>query len=106
MSDRSGWPWYANAFAGVVIAGSAYWFYNTAIAPHGFSDEDISNAKDYIRNEFSKRDGITVKDVELIRDGANKLTGFVKFEFLSIEASKACSALMDSHTNQYIVRCD
>jgi hypothetical protein len=61
----------------------------------GFSDEAISSIEGDIRDEFSKRRGITVEEVQMLRESPRKLTGFVKAKApLLGTITKACTATM------------
>ena len=74
----------------------------------GFSDADIDKVKQSIREEFSKRDGVTITDVEMLRESPKKLTGFVKAQVsmfgVSREIMSACTATMGD-SNEYIWNC-
>lgn len=70
-----------------------------------FSDEDIGNVKTSIRTEFEKTPGVSVKDVQIIKESDQRLTGFVKLEAEGFEVTKNCHANMGTD-NQYIWKCE
>jgi hypothetical protein len=70
-----------------------------------FSDEDINNVKAAIRTEFGKTPGISVKEVQIIKESDQRLTGFVKLEAAGFEVMKDCSANMGAD-HQYIWKCE
>jgi hypothetical protein len=85
---------------GIVLAVfGAGWAYNWqktgTPSGIGFSDEAITSINRDIRDEFAKRRGITVEDVQMVRESPRKLTGFakVKAPFLG-SMNKACTATM------------
>jgi len=74
----------------------------------GFSDADVKNAEEDIRSEFGKKIGITVVDVQMLKESPKKLSGFVKIKVPLFgewtEMTKPCSATMGDN-NQYIWEC-
>lgn len=71
----------------------------------GFTDKDIGNLKQTVRDEFAKRPGVTVTDVTFIKESDKKLTGFVKFKISDSEVTSNCNATMGDGA-QYIWKCD
>jgi hypothetical protein len=79
----------------------------------GFSEADIEQTKQDIRSEYEKRPGLTVVDVQMIKESPTKLTGFVKMKPKGLpkslgtlgEISKSCSATLGEN-RQYIWRCE
>lgn len=79
----------------------------------GFSETDIEQTKQDIRSEFEKRPGLTVVDVQMIKESPRKLVGFVKLKPNGIpnslgtlgEVSKDCTATWGENS-QYIWRCE
>jgi hypothetical protein len=75
----------------------------------GFSQADIDRTKATISSEFGKRDGVQVVDVQMVKESANRLTGFVKLKINvlgeSMEVTKNCSATW-GEGGQYIWKCD
>lgn len=71
----------------------------------GFSDEDIANVKAQIRAEFSKREGVEVKTIELMRETPKRLRGFVVVKVAGVEMNKSCNATMSSDGARYIWEC-
>jgi hypothetical protein len=71
------------------------WSQTGTLLGHGFSDTDISNIDQAIRTELSKTRGVTVEDVQLLRESPRKLTGFAKLKVpLLGNISKSCTATM------------
>jgi hypothetical protein len=72
----------------------------------GFSDADIENCKQSIREEFSRKPGVTVVDVVMMRESSKKLTGLVKIKVPPLgELTRSCSATMGDG-NRYIWTCE
>jgi hypothetical protein len=73
-----------------------------------FSQADAEKAKDTVRQMYAEKSGVTVLDVEMMRETSTKLTGFVKFKkqifFSDHEFSKQCSAVL-GQDGQYIIHC-
>jgi hypothetical protein len=88
-------------------AGWAYnWQKTGTPSGIGFSDEAISAIEDDIRGEFAKRRGITVEEVQMIRESPRKLTGFAKVKApLLGTINKACTATMGDD-GRSIWRCE
>jgi hypothetical protein len=87
--------------AAVVILGifGAAWGYNWtqtgSMSGNGFTDADIANVTQSIRAEFSKRAGVTVQDVQMLRESPRRLEGFVKIKVPLIgTVDKSCTATM------------
>jgi hypothetical protein len=83
----------------VVAILGAGWIYNWtrtgSMSGNGFTDEDIAKIKQSIRAEFSKREGVTVEDVQMLRESPRKLQGFAKIKVpLLGSIDKACTATM------------
>lgn len=89
----------------------------------GFSDDDINNVKNSIRNEYNKRAYVEVIDVQMIKESPKKLTGLVKVKITSPSVSSgfggvgillgrpeqreemmSCSAIM-GEGHQYLWTC-
>ena len=89
---------------GAVAIGGYFLFF---APPNGFSDEDLRNIKSSIKSEFEKRNGVTVQEVTMLKEGPNKASGFakIKMEVLG-EFTKPCSATMAENGKNYIWRCD
>jgi len=61
----------------------------------GFSDQAVASIESDIRDEFAKRRGITVEDVQMIRESPRKLTGFVRAKGpFGVSINKSCTATM------------
>jgi hypothetical protein len=71
----------------------------------GFSDGDVNGLESHIRNEFGRRPGVTVKEVELIKESPQRLSGFVKLEKGGIEVMKSSSATWGER-GKYIWKCE
>jgi hypothetical protein len=67
-----------------------------AIYGQHFTDSDILNIKESIRSEITKREGVTISDISLIRETNRKLVGFVKIKIqgLDVTMTKVCYATM------------
>jgi hypothetical protein len=91
----------------VVIAIGVWVFWPDS--PH-FAKEDITKIEKSIRDELSKRQGLKVIEVKLIKESDRKLSGFVRFEMdafkdlakltgSSVDAAftKSCTATMDEN---------
>ena len=90
---------FGNAILSVLLIG-------VAGCNRGFADEDVAKVKDSIREEFDKRPGIKVLDVQMMKESPTKLMGFVKVKApLFGEVTKSCSATM-GEGNQYLWKCD
>ena len=81
---------------GLMGLGWAYnWTRTGTISGMGFSDADISRIGQEIRSEFSKRPGMRVEEVQLLRESPRKLIGFAKMKLpLLGSVSKTCTATM------------
>jgi hypothetical protein len=70
-----------------------------------FGDDEIKNVEQSIRSEYGKRQGITVLDVQLMKESPKKLSGFIKVKVpLLGEVTKPCAATM-GEDGQYIWQC-
>jgi hypothetical protein len=70
-----------------------------------FGDDEIKRAEQSIRSEFGKREGVTVLDVQLMKESSRKLSGFVKVKVpLFGEVTKPCSATMGDNS-EYMWTC-
>jgi hypothetical protein len=92
---------------GIISVGAlcviGYWLWSSAV-PH-FSDDELSKMKSSIKSEFEKREGLTVKEVVMLRETSTKATGFVKLDAPILgEVTKACSATMGDDW-RYIWQC-
>jgi len=77
----------------------------------GFSDDDVKKIQDDIRAEFSKKQGVEVLDVQMLKESPNKLTGFAKIKValpfgLHKEVTKNCSALKGEGDGKSMWKCD
>ena len=70
-----------------------------------FSEKDIANLKQLVKDEFSKRPGVTVTDVTFIKESDKKLTGLVNLKIGELEVTKSCNATM-GEGEQYIWKCE
>jgi hypothetical protein len=52
----------------------------TCACESGFVQEDVDNVKKIIKTEFEKREGVTVTEVQMIKESPKKLSGFVKLK--------------------------
>jgi hypothetical protein len=81
-------------------------FMSLAACNSGFTDEDIAKVKESIRDEFDKRPGVKVVEVQMLKESPNKLMGFVKAKApLFGEITKSCSATM-GEGHEYLWRCE
>lgn len=88
----------------VLLAGAIAAFTLTACG--GFSDADIEACKQSIRDEYSRRGGGEVVDVQMVKESSRKLSGFIKIKVPVFgEFTKPCSATMGDD-RQYIWRCE
>ncbi len=71
----------------------------------GFTDKDITTAKESIRTEYSKQKGVRVTDVVLLRKSANELSGYVKLAVEGTDLMKECSATLDADAGNYFWKC-
>ena len=72
---------------------------------NGFTQPDIDALHKTIKDEFEKRPGVSVTDVQLLRESPRKLVGFVKLKISGEEITKSCSATMGDNA-QYIWECN
>lgn len=74
-----------------------------------FTDEDIVVCKQSIHDEYSKRDGVEVIEVVMMKESRKKLMGLLKLKvnFMGTdrEITKSCTATM-GETHQYIWQCE
>lgn len=63
--------------------------------PQSPEKADVDRIKQDIRAEFSKRDGLKVIDVQLIREKNRKLVGFVKLEIEALAELKKLGGNFD-----------
>lgn len=92
-------PWIARAGAVLLIlfgAGAVYnWSQTGTPSGRGFTDADVTMIERKIGDEFSKRRGVTVEEVKLLKESPRKLTGFAKIKLpLLGSISKQCTATM------------
>jgi hypothetical protein len=71
----------------------------------GFTDADVTKLEGEIRNEFSRRPGVTVREVQIIKESPQRLSGFAKLEAGGIEVMKSCSATWGDG-GKYIWKCE
>jgi len=104
---RSGFAGVLVLIAGIVAIIAAYnWSRTGSITGTGFTSEDIASVEQDIRSEFGKRDGITVEEVQLLRESPRKLTGFAKIKAPILGSiNKACTATMGDD-GRSMWRCD
>jgi hypothetical protein len=100
--------------AAVLVA--AYFAY-ALLRPASFSDADIMAAKADIKAELQKQKGVSVTEVQLIRETPRKLTGFAKLHFsapntesgplagYSVDITRQCGATMGDG-DRYIWQCE
>lgn len=94
----------------VVVAVLVYWLSNNwtqteALPGRGFTQADIANIRQSIRTEFGKQRGVTVEQVEMVREAPNKLVGFVRVRLPILgEKNKACTATRGDD-GQSVWRC-
>jgi hypothetical protein len=78
-----------------VVAWVYNWTRTGSLTGNGFTDADISNITQSIRAEFGKRPGVTVQDVQMLRESPRKLQGFAKIKVPLIgTVEKPCTATM------------
>jgi hypothetical protein len=92
-------PFFVRALVVIIALTGVGWAYNWnqtgTISGKGFSDADISRIGQDIRSEFGKRPGMTVEEVQLLRESPRKLSGFAKVKVpLLGSISKTCTATM------------
>jgi hypothetical protein len=81
------------------------WSNTGTLSGRGFTDADVERIEQGIRAEFSKREGIKVEEVKMIRESPRKMTGFATIRAPLIGAvHKSCSATM-SEDGQTIWEC-
>lgn len=105
LSDKTG-STFPKAVGVVALLTVGFLLYRAIADSTGFTDEDIVAAKDSIRAEFAKRDGVTVNEVELLREGTTKLTGYARLTIDGSEVVRACTAVMDDRAARFIWRCE
>lgn len=71
----------------------------------GFSDQDIETLKKTVKAEFEKRPGVSVTEVNFIKESDKKLSGLIKFKVGELEVTKGCGATM-GESAQYIWKCE
>jgi hypothetical protein len=70
-----------------------------------FDEAEIEHVKQSIRSEYGKREGITVVDIQLMKESPKTLSGFIKVKVpLFGDVTKPCSATM-GEGDQYIWEC-
>lgn len=81
-------------FLALVAIGGAYYWWSSQPS---FSDDDIRQISANIKKKFEEERKVYVRDVSLVRETSNKLTGFVrlKIEGLAQEITKDCTATRD-----------
>jgi hypothetical protein len=91
---------------GIFVVGWIYnWSRTGTLSGNGFSDDDVRRMEQGIRDELSKQSGVTVEDVQLIKESPKKLTGFAKVRMPPRGAiTESCTATLgeDGHS---ISRC-
>ncbi len=92
----------------ILLATIAGFLYFLFAAPAGFSESDIETARQKIRDEYAKRPGIEVLEVQLMRKAGDRstLVGFVRVRGTgtSRELTQDCEALMGDKA-EFIWRC-
>ena len=77
----------------IAIAFVYNWSQTGTVSGRGFTEADVKNIESSIREEFSKKRGVTVDDVQMIRESPTRMTGFVKVRVPILGAmQKTCSA--------------
>jgi PBP1b-binding outer membrane lipoprotein LpoB len=74
------------------------------------NDANVESAKKTIRTMWEK-DGFTVTEVAMVRENANKLTGYVKLEkkvsiLPTLKVTKTCTATMDTGGDKFLTHCE
>lgn len=79
---------------GIVIAG--YVVFYVFIKKDGFTDDEITYAKELIVKEYSGMEGIKVRSIDLARekDNPSKLVGFIDIQNEYVGGKKPCSATL------------
>jgi hypothetical protein len=83
-----------------------YWSVHGRDFMGGFTEEDIANVKEHIKDDFNQRPFIHVTEVRMIRESSHKLIGFVKMkqDYQSGILMQNCSATLGD-SNEYIYEC-
>jgi hypothetical protein len=76
----------------------------------GFTDQDISNIKTSIKNDFEEKD-FTVTEIKLVKQSGRTLSGYVGLKKIvpaigEMEFTKRCTAIMDQNSQQYTWNCE
>jgi len=80
-------------------ATAAWWWES------GFTDADIDAMTKSIKEEFEKREGVKVIEVQMLKESSKKAIGFVKLQVpLFGEIAMPCSASM-AENGRYIWQC-
>jgi hypothetical protein len=87
-------------------AGLAYnWEKTGTPSGIGFTDAAVTSIEQDIRDEFAERRGITVEDVQMVKESPRKLTGFVRIKAPFVGSiNKQCTATM-GEDGRSIWRC-
>jgi YbbR domain-containing protein len=73
----------------------------------GFSNADIEGIKKSIKSKYEKREGVTVLEVQMLKESSRKAVGYVKLKIAVLgEVTKPCSATLAEDGEQTIWRCD
>jgi hypothetical protein len=65
----------------------------------------IESVKGEIRHEYSNREGVTVQDVQLVKESDTKLSGFGKLKVNDIEIFHGCTVTVAEDGSNSIWRC-
>jgi hypothetical protein len=80
-------------------ATAAWWL------EYSFTDADIDAMTKSITEQFEKREGVKVIEVQMLKENSKKAIGFVKLQVpLFGEITKSCSATM-AENGRYIWQC-
>ncbi|APT31908.1 hypothetical protein MCBMB27_02617 [Methylobacterium phyllosphaerae] len=75
-------------------------------SPSGFSEADVQQIKNSIRDKFNADKNYSVDEVVLIKESATRLTGYVRLHHKLLgEMTRNCNASMAEDGRNYIWRC-
>lgn len=84
----------------------ANWNRTGTLSGKGFTEADVANIEQNISIEFSKRPGVRVEQVKMLRESPTQMTGFVKLKMpLLGDLQKSCNAKL-VEGEQTFWRCD
>ena len=90
--------------AAVLIGGVAWWLWPSP----GFAEADITNVKQSIRDEFTKKSSdLEIEEVAMLRKEPRELLGFIRVKHKPSGVSQTidCSATMSAEGRNFIWRC-